>query len=133
MADRFDPNNPSAWQLYGDRASDGPRPDQAADFDDTAVQAIRAGACIRSGNCCLKMPCPVAQMRGAKAFERCPWLRGDTPGAYACELIEQGAKDILHGPWSVGAGEGCAEPHNSDRLQAGRNRTARRRAGEEVE
>lgn len=126
----FDPRNPSAWQLYGDRETDGPRPDQAADFDDTAVKALRAGACIRSGGCCLKMPCPVALGRGANAFERCPWLKGDTPGAYACELIEQRDPEIMRGPISVGPGLGCANPHGSTRLRAGRNRTAWRRAGE---
>lgn len=109
------------WRMYG--TGDGPHPDSADLYDEQAVAELGRGACVRSGNCCLAAPCPVAIGRGEQYGQRCSYLRGDTAGRHACQLALDGDPELMA---VVGIGAGCSNPGNLDRLRAGRQQSADR-------
>ncbi len=90
----------------------------ALEYGDQALTDLQSGKCMRCGNCCKKIPCQPAQSVGCTPGTRCRFLTGDTPGSYACKLIEMMPDEMER---SVGVGHGCNDPLNMDRLQAAKN------------
>lgn len=109
------------WKFYG--------PPDLAKYDDQAIKDLRSGACVRSGNCCIKAPCHIGVMYGEDRGP-CGFLRGDSPGSYSCGLVngEKGSAVADATSLAMAIGEGCCSNLNTDRLTAGQNLTIQRRA-----
>ena len=69
------------------------------------------GQCFRSGMCCKIATCVLGMSQGAEP-KGCKFLKGDSPGQYSCELIDN---DPSLGD-AVAIGEGCSSAmFNEDR------------------
>lgn len=68
--------------------------------------------CVRCGYCCKKSTCPLGMQFGSEP-ENCKFLKGEKPGEYYCQIVEEewvdGAKTM------VSIGDGCCSSLNSDR------------------
>jgi hypothetical protein len=108
------------WRFYG--------PPDLNLYDDRAIKELRNGACVRSGNCCIKAPCHLALERG-ETRGPCGFLRGNEPGGYSCALVngEEGRLTAQEAADAMAIGEGCCSNLNTDRLTAGQNLTISRR------
>jgi hypothetical protein len=72
-------------------------------------------ACLRSGYCCKKAPCPYGKSISDTNLA-CRYQGGDKPGEYFCKKYNEIILDETS--WiSPAFGSGCSSPLNSDRLQ----------------
>ena len=72
-----------------------------------------SGACVRSGYCCKRSPCPFGRWNRAKT--QCDYLEGDRPGRYACGIYDEIRDEAGGGDFGPAFGAGCCAPLNTDR------------------
>jgi uncharacterized protein (UPF0248 family) len=104
-------------------STSNPKPNDTSHVE-TKRMPWRFQPCVRCGFCCKKSLCSLAYYFGgnrildeldANPNMVCPYLKGDQPGEYSCQILEEDY-DLGH---HVGLGGGCCSSlFNNDRAQA---------------